>query len=41
MRRLKEIIDTEKPLALHGYPADVGHPEVAQITLPNYLNGKL
>jgi aspartate aminotransferase len=25
---MKEILDTEKPLALHGYPANVGHPEV-------------
>jgi aspartate aminotransferase len=25
---MKEILETEKPLALHGYPANVGHPEV-------------
>ncbi len=30
---LKEIIDTEKPLALHGYPANVGHPEDGMATL--------
>ena len=36
---LKEIIDTEKPLALHGYPANVGHPEVRS-HIANYLNGK-
>ena len=36
---LKEIIDTEKPLALHGYPANVGHPEVRN-HIANYLNGK-
>ena len=27
---IKEILDTENPLALHGYPANVGHPEVRE-----------
>ena len=27
---MKEILDTEEPLALHGYPSNVGHPEVRQ-----------
>ena len=36
---MKEILDTEKPLALHGYPANVGHPEVRR-HIANYLNGK-
>ena len=35
---MKEILDTEKPLALHGYPANVGHPEVRR-HIANYLNG--
>ena len=36
---MKEILDTEKPLALHGYPANVGHPEVRR-HISNYFNGK-
>lgn len=36
---MKEILDTEKPLALHGYPANVGHPEV-RAHIANHLNEK-
>ena len=36
---LKEIIDTEEPLTLHGYPANVGHPDVRRC-VANYLNKK-
>lgn len=36
---MKEILDTEKPLALHGYPANVGHPEVRE-HIAEYLNEK-
>lgn len=34
----KEILDTEDPLTLHGYPANVGHPDV-RAHVANYLNG--
>ena len=34
---MKEILDTEKPLALHGYPANVGHPEVRR-HIADHLN---
>ena len=34
---LKEILDTEPALSLHGYPANVGHPEVRQ-HIADYLN---
>lgn len=36
---MKEILDQEAPLALHGYPANVGHPEVRR-HVAQYLNGK-
>ena len=36
---MKEILDTEKPLALHGYPANVGHPQVRR-HIAEYLNEK-
>lgn len=36
---MKEILDTENALALHGYPANVGHPEV-RAHVANYLNEK-
>ena len=36
---LKEILDNEPPLALHGYPANVGHPEV-RAHVADYLNNK-
>ncbi|SDB05987.1 pyridoxal phosphate-dependent aminotransferase [Eubacterium oxidoreducens] len=36
---MKEILDTQAPLALHGYPSNVGHPEVRQC-VADYLNGK-
>ncbi len=36
---LKEILDTEPALALHSYPANVGHPEVRR-HIAQYLNGK-
>ena len=34
---MKEILDREPPLALHGYPANAGHPEVRQ-HIAGYLN---
>lgn len=34
---LKEILDTENPLTLHGYPANVGHPDVRRC-VAQYLN---
>ncbi len=36
---MKEILDTEDALTLHGYPANVGHPDVRR-TIANYLNDK-
>lgn len=36
---IKEILDTEDPLTLHGYPANVGHPDV-RAKVAEYLNGK-
>lgn len=36
---MKELLDTQPPLALHGYPANVGHPEVRR-HIARYLNGK-
>lgn len=36
---MKEVLDNEPPLALHGYPANVGHPEVRR-HIANYLNEK-
>ncbi len=36
---MKEILDEEPALALHGYPANVGHPEVRQ-HIADYLNEK-
>lgn len=36
---MKDILDQEAPLALHGYPANVGHPEVRR-HVAQYLNGK-
>lgn len=36
---LKEVLDTEDPLALHGYPANVGHPDVRQC-IADHLNGR-
>lgn len=34
---MKEIIDSEPALSLHGYPSNVGHPEVRQC-VADYLN---
>lgn len=34
---MKELLDKENPLALHGYPANVGHPEV-RAHIAQYLN---
>ena len=34
---LKEVLDREDPLTLHGYPANVGHPDVRQC-IADYLN---
>lgn len=36
---MKEILDQEPPLALHGYPANVGHPEVRR-HVAEHLNQK-
>lgn len=36
---MKELLDTEDALTLHGYPANVGHPDV-RAHLAEYLNGK-
>lgn len=36
---MKEILDTEPPLKLHGYPANVGHPEV-RAHVAEHLNQK-
>ena len=36
---LKEILDTEDPLTLHGYPANVGHPDVRQC-IADHLNNR-
>lgn len=36
---MKDILDQEVPLALHGYPANVGHPEVRR-HVAQHLNGK-
>ncbi len=36
---MKEILDQEPPLALHGYPANVGHPEVRR-HVAEHLNRK-
>ena len=36
---MKDILDQEAPLALHGYPANVGHPEVRR-HVAQHLNGK-
>lgn len=36
---MKEILDTEPPLSLHGYPPNTGHPEVRQ-HIADYLNKK-
>ncbi len=36
---MKAILDEEPALALHGYPANVGHPEVRQ-HIADYLNEK-
>ena len=35
---LKEVLDTEDALTLHGYPANVGHPDVRQC-IAGHLNG--
>lgn len=34
---MKEIIDSEPPLALHGYPSNAGHPEVREC-VADFLN---
>lgn len=34
---MKEILDTQPSLALHGYPSNVGHPEVREC-VADYLN---
>ena len=36
---MKDILNQEAPLALHGYPANVGHPEVRR-HVAQHLNGK-
>lgn len=36
---MKEVLDTEPALKLHGYPANVGHPEV-RAHVAQHLNGK-
>lgn len=36
---MKDILEQEAPLALHGYPANVGHPEVRR-HVAQHLNGK-
>lgn len=36
---MKDVLDQEAPLALHGYPANVGHPEVRR-HVAQHLNGK-
>lgn len=36
---MKEVLDSEPPLKLHGYPANVGHPDVRR-HIAQYLNGK-
>lgn len=36
---MKEILDHEKPLALHGYPSNVGHQDVRE-HVAHYLNRK-
>ena len=36
---MKEILDTEDALTLHGYPANVGHPDVRRC-VANHLNEK-
>lgn len=36
---MKDILDQEAPLALHGYPANMGHPEVRR-HVAQHLNGK-
>ena len=36
---MKEVLDTEPALKLHGYPANVGHPEV-RAHVAKHLNGK-
>lgn len=36
---MKEIMDTEEPLTLHGYPANVGHPDV-RTKVAEHLNNK-
>ena len=36
---MKELLDTEPALKLHGYPANVGHPEV-RAHVAQHLNGK-
>lgn len=36
---MKDILDQEAPLALHGYPANVGYPEVRR-HVAQHLNGK-
>ncbi len=36
---MKEVLDSEVPLTLHGYPANVGHPDVRQF-IAEYLNKK-
>lgn len=36
---LKEVLDQEDPLTLHGYPANVGHPDVRQC-IADYLNNR-
>lgn len=34
---IKEVLDNEDPLTLHGYPANVGHPDVRE-KVAEYLN---
>ncbi|MCI8281476.1 MAG: pyridoxal phosphate-dependent aminotransferase [Lachnospiraceae bacterium] len=36
---MKEVMDSEEPLTLHGYPANVGHPDV-RTKVAEYLNQK-
>ncbi len=36
---MKEVLDSEDPLTLHGYPANVGHPDVRQC-IAEHLNSR-
>lgn len=38
-KSMKEVLDSEDPLTLHGYPANVGHPDVRQC-IAEHLNSR-